>query len=49
MNEQVLKNIAVFLERVQLTGKEAIVWCEAYGAVQAALQPNASVVAAEAA
>jgi hypothetical protein len=43
MNEQTLKNIAVFLERVPLTGKEAFVWCEAYGAVQTALALPAPV------
>lgn len=29
MTPQTAKNILAFLERVQLTGKEAIAWCEA--------------------
>lgn len=39
MNEQTLKNIAAFLERTPVTGKEAVAWCEAYAAIQTALQP----------
>jgi hypothetical protein len=45
MNQQTLKNIAIFLERVTVTGKEAFAWCEAYGEIQTALQPTALPVA----
>lgn len=37
MNEQIVKNILTFLSRVQLTGVEAIAWCEAVATLNAKL------------
>jgi hypothetical protein len=39
LDPKILKNIAVLLERVPLTGKEAIAWCEAVAAINEALAP----------
>ena len=36
-DEPTLVNIALFMERVQVTGKEALAWTETYQAVVAAI------------
>ena len=41
-----LKNIAVFMERVQVTGKEALAWAQTYDAVIAAINAIESPPAA---
>ncbi len=34
MNLEILKNVLNFMERVPMTGREAIAWTEAVGAIQ---------------
>lgn len=38
MNESILQNILIFMERVQCTGKECGAWTETYQAVASELQ-----------
>lgn len=40
MTPQIAKNILLFLERVQLTGKEVPAWCEAVAAINELLKPT---------
>jgi hypothetical protein len=35
MQVETLKNILIFLDRVQVVGKESVVWCMAYQEIQA--------------
>lgn len=40
LNEQTIRNIIAFMERVTVTGKEAFAWVQAYGELQNALIPK---------
>lgn len=40
MQEQIVKNILIFLERVPVTGKESVAWCEAVMALNQELKPT---------
>jgi hypothetical protein len=43
IHPQTLQNILKLLERVSVTGTEAVIWCDAYSAIRSELNPPAPV------